>query len=191
LRQFEGFEHTHPTIYEDGQSKVLENPNALPRAWIVHSARKEENPKETLRLLGSGEVDPRQEALLEEDPPQQMSQPPGGSSAEQALVEEYGANSMKLKTSSGSAGLLVLSEVYYPAWKAYVDGEPAEVYATDQLLRSVPIPEGEHEVELRYESEALEAGITISMVACAVLVVLAFAAGVQYWRKSAGGAKTT
>ena len=189
--QFEGFEHTHPTIYEDGQSKVLENPNALPRAWIVHSARKEENPKETLRLLGSGEVDPRQEALLEEDPPQQMSQPPGGSSAEQALVEEYGANSMKLKTSSGSAGLLVLSEVYYPAWKAYVDGEPAEVYATDQLLRSVPIPEGEHEVELRYESEALEAGITISMVACAVLVVLAFAAGVQYWRKSAGGAKTT
>src|ERR671932_1319565 len=189
LRRFEGFEHTHPTIYEDGQSKVLENPNALPRAWIVHSARKEENPKETLRLLGSGEVDPRQEALLEEDPPQQMSQPPGGSSAEQALVEEYGANSMKLKTSSGSAGLLVLSEVYYPAWKAYVDGEPAEVYATDQLLRSVPIPEGEHEVELRYESEALEAGITISMVACAVLVVLAFAAGVQYWRKSAGGAK--
>src|ERR687885_91502 len=189
LRQFEGFEHTHPTIYEDGQSKVLENPNALPRAWIVHLARKEENPKETLRLLGSGEVDPRQEALLEEDPPQQMSQPPGGSSAEQALVEEYGANSMKLKTSSGSAGLLVLSEVYYPAWKAYVDGEPAEVYATDQLLRSVPIPEGEHEVELRYESEALEAGITISMVACAVLVVLAFAAGVQYWRKSTGGAK--
>ena len=190
LRQFEGFEHTHPTIYEDDQSKVLENPNALPRAWIVHSARKEENPKETLRLLGSGEVDPRQEALLEEDPPQQMSQPPGGSSAEQALVEEYGANSMKLKTSSGSAGLLVLSEVYYPAWKAYVDGEPAEVYATDQLLRSVPIPEGEHEVELRYESEALEAGITISMVAYAVLVVLAFAAGVQYWRKNAGGAKT-
>ena len=126
---------------------------------------------------------------MEEDPPQQMSQPPGGSSAEQALVEEYGANSMKLKTSSGSAGLLVLSEVYYPAWKAYVDGEPAEVYATDQLLRSVPIPEGEHEVELRYESEALEAGITISMVACAVLVVLAFAAGVQYWRKGAGGAK--
>src|SRR5918912_1251982 len=189
LRRFEGFEHTHPTIYEDDQYQVLENPKALPRAWIVHSARKEENPKETLRLLGSGEVDPRQKALLEEDPPQQMSQPPGGSSAEQALVEEYGANSMKLKTSSGSAGLLVLSEVYYPAWKAYVDGEPAEVYATDQLLRSVPIPEGEHEVELRYESEALEAGITISMVACAVLVVLAFAAGVQYWRKSTGGAK--
>jgi hypothetical protein len=189
--QFEGFERTHPTIYEDDQSKVLENPNALPRAWIVHSARKEENPKEILRLLGSGEVDPKQEALLEEDPPQQMSQHPGGSSADQALVEEYGANSMKLKTSSGSAGLLVLSEVYYPAWKAYVDGEPAEVYATDQLLRSVPIPEGEHEVELRYESEALEAGIMISMVACAVLVVLAFAAGVRYWRNSAGGAETT
>src|ERR687886_787119 len=190
IGRFEQFESTHPTIYEDDHSKVLENPKTLPRAWIVHSARKEENPKETLRLLNSGEVNPRKEALLEEDPPQQMSQPPNDddASGDQALVEEYGTNDIKLKTSSGTGGLVVLSEVYYPSWKAYVDGQPAEVYATDQLLRSVAIPAGDHEVELRYESQALEVGIMISVVAYAVVGVLVFAAGVLYRPKSAGDA---
>jgi hypothetical protein len=192
VQRFEWFESTHPTVYEDNNAKVLENQQALPRAWIVHSARKEESPKEALRLLDSGEVNPRKEALLEEDPPQQqMSKPPNDDavSADQALVEEYEANKMKLKTSSGSGGLLVLSEVYYPSWKAYVDGEPTEVYAADQLLRSVPIPAGEHEVELRYESAALEVGIMISIVAYAVLVVLVCGAGLQYLRKRAADVK--
>ncbi|MBV9452975.1 MAG: hypothetical protein JOZ19_02445 [Rubrobacter sp.] len=43
-------------------------------------------------------------------------------SVDQALVEEYEANNIKLKTSTGSGELLVLSEVYYPSWKAYIDG---------------------------------------------------------------------
>ena len=107
------------------------------------------------------------------------------------MVEEYGTNDIKLKTSSGTGGLVVLSEVYYPSWKAYVDGQPAEVYATDQLLRSVAIPAGDHEVELRYESQALEVGIMISVIAYAVVGVLVFAAGVLYRPRSAGDAKTT
>ena len=40
LKRFEQFEHTHPTVYEDGQTRVLENQEALPRAWIVHSAQR-------------------------------------------------------------------------------------------------------------------------------------------------------
>ncbi|MCA1738851.1 MAG: hypothetical protein LC740_08515, partial [Actinobacteria bacterium] len=40
-QRFEQFERSHPVVYEDDQSKVLENPQALPRAWIVHSARQE------------------------------------------------------------------------------------------------------------------------------------------------------
>ncbi len=112
-----------------------------------------------------------------------MSQP-DDASADQASVTEYGANQIRLKTSTETPGLLVLSEVYYPAWKAYVDGQPAPVYATDQLLRSVAIPAGEHEVELRYESWALRAGIAISLVALLALVALAVTAGAQYWRES-------
>ncbi|MDP8951070.1 MAG: hypothetical protein M3N18_02335, partial [Actinomycetota bacterium] len=46
----------HPTVYEDDQSKVLENREALPRAWIVHSARQVRSKEEALDLLSVGQV---------------------------------------------------------------------------------------------------------------------------------------
>jgi hypothetical protein len=55
----------------------------------------------------------------------------------------------------------------------------------------VPIPEGEHTVELRYESWTLQVGVVISLIACVVLIALAAAVGVRWWRKSADGTKTT
>jgi hypothetical protein len=167
----------HPTVYEDDRLKVLENQEALPRAWIVHSARQVSSEREILDLLSAGQVDPREKALLQVAPPE-MSQPDDASD-DQATIEEYGANRIKLETNTGAPGLLVLSEVYYPAWKAYVDGSPVPVHVADQLLRSVPIPAGEHTVELRYESWTLRAGIAISLVTYAALVALTIAAGVR------------
>jgi hypothetical protein len=171
----------HPTVYEDDRSKVLENREALSRAWIVHSARQVRSREEALDLLSVGQVDPRETALLEEAPPE-MSRPENPS-ADQASVTEYEANRIELETITEAPGLLVLSEVYYPAWKAYVDGRPAPVYATDHLLRSVPVPEGEHTVELRYESWTLRAGIAISLVTCTALIALAIIVGVHRWRQ--------
>ena len=183
LRSFERFEQTHPVVYEDDQTRVLENAEALPRAWIVHSARRVGSGAEALELLSSKEVDPKETALLEEEPPQQQMWRPEEASSEQVSVSEYEANRIKLKSSAQAPGLLMLSEVYYPAWKAYVDGRPAPVYVADQLLRSVPVPEGEHEVELRYESVTLGAGVAVSLAAYAALAGLTVVAGTQRWRE--------
>ena len=179
----------HPVVYEDGQSKVLENEDALPRAWIVHSARQVSTRQEALDLLSAEQVDPRETALLEDIPPE-MSEPEDPS-GDRVSITEYGADSMQLESATGAPGLLVLGEVYYPAWKAYVDGEPAPVYLTDHLLRSVPIPAGEHIVELRYESWTLWAGMAISLFTLTALIVLAVATGAQRWRKSTGDKEPT
>nr|MBA3388430.1 YfhO family protein [Rubrobacter sp.] len=162
----------HPTVYGDERVEVLENRDALPRAWIVHSARQAE-PEEALELLDSGEVDPRETALLEEAPP--PLDLPGDASADRASVTRYEADRVRLETSTGAPGLLVLSEVYYPAWKAYIDGRPAPIYRADHLLRAIPVPAGEHTVELQYESSSLRAGMAISLTATAVLVALTLA----------------
>ena len=172
----------HPTVYEDDQSKVLENREALPRAWIVHSARQVGSKEEALDLLSVGQLDPKETALLEEESPE-MSQPDDASD-DRASITEYAANRIELETATGAPGLLVLSEVYYPAWKAYVDGQPAPVYLADHLLRSVPVPEGEHTVELRYESWTLRVGIAISLVTLATLIALTFSAGIKRWRRT-------
>ena len=169
----------HPTVYKDDRAEVLENRGAFPRAWIVHSARQVPR-SETLERLGSGAVDPRETVLLERPPPD-LDQPEDPS-ADRATVTEYDADSISLETATGAPGLLVLSEAYYPAWKAYVDGEPAPLYAADHALRAVPVPAGEHSVELRYESWTLQAGLAVSLLAYLALAVLVISAARRRWR---------
>ena len=171
----------HPAVYGDDRVEVLENRDALPRAWIVHSAI-EASRSETLKQLGSGAVDPRRTALLERTPPDLAR--PEDPSADRATVTGYEADRISLNTETGARGLLVLSETYYPAWKAYVDGEPAPLYVADHVLRAVPVPAGEHTVELRYESWSLRVGVAISLGFCLALTVLV-AARVRRGRKGA------
>ncbi len=169
-------EREMPTVYEDGTVKILENREALPHAWIVHSAR-QTTEEEALKLLASGAVDPSETALLEQAPPGLAV--PADASGDRALVESYEANKMQIEVETGSKGLLVLSDVYYPAWKAYVDGEPVPLYRADHLFRAIPIPAGEHTVELRYESWPLRIGLAVSTVTS-----LVFAAMILIWLRN-------
>ena len=167
---------TLPTVYADDRVRVLENREALPRAWLVHEAT-ETTAAEALRLLATGAVDPRRTALLEDEPPVLAS--PTDPAADRAAVTSYAPEHIRVATRSDAPGLLMLSEVHYPAWHAYVDGEPVAVRRADHLLRAVPIPAGEHTVELRYESTSLRVGLAISLAtATAVIALLATAA----WR---------
>jgi hypothetical protein len=174
------FKESHPTVYSDDRVEVVENRDALPRAWIVHSTQKA-TPQEALKLLETGEVDPRKTALLEGSLPDLAK--PDDISNDRASVTDYENDRIQVRTSTDAAGLLVLSEVYYPAWKAYVDGEPVPVRRADQLLRAVPIPAGDHTVEMRYESGWLRAGMAISSVTVLLLVALTVAAAVRQRRR--------
>ncbi|MEJ7819596.1 MAG: YfhO family protein, partial [Rubrobacteraceae bacterium] len=125
--------------------------------------------------------DPRKTALLEGSLPRLSI--PEDPSNDRASVTDYENDRIQVRTSTDAAGLLVLSEVYYPAWKAYVDGEPVPVRRADQLLRAVPIPTGDHTVEMRYESGWLRAGMAISSVTVLLLVALTVAAAVRQRRR--------
>lgn len=182
----ERLKDVYPTVYEDDRVKVLRNDEALPRAWIVHSARRAE-PDEALKALSSGEVNPREVAFLEGDLPRLT--PPDDTAADRVSFTSYEADEIKLEVSTGARGLLVLSEVYYPAWKAYVDGRPVPLYQTNHLFRGVLVPESEHTVELRYESASLRLGMAISLFTGAVCVALLVVSALRRWRKDADTAK--
>ncbi len=167
------------SVWEGKTVRVLENTTALPRAWVVHTAR-EVAPGEALRLLSAHEADPAREALLEEPMPA-MQPPLLGAPASRAIVEEYASDRLRVSTRTSAPGLLVLSEVYYPAWRAYVDGKPEKVFVAHHVLRAVPIPAGTHEVELRYESATLAAGIALSLATVTLWLLLALLEAASVW----------
>lgn len=166
-------------IYADDQVQVLENTEALPQAWIVHDARQVADG-EALSLLSTGEVDPRQTALLEAAPP--TLAPASDPAAERVTLLDSDPDRLRLATSSDAPGLLMLSESYDPGWRAYVDGEKAPVLVADHLLRAVPLPAGEHVVELRYEPQSLQIGIAISAATALVTMVPLVTLGWRAWR---------
>lgn len=64
----------------------------------------------------------------------------------------YRPNVMNYEIEAEKEGLVVFSEIYYPAgWKAFINGEETEILRVNYLLRGLVVPEGNAEVELRFE----------------------------------------
>jgi len=161
-------------VYADAQGRVLERPNPLPRAWIVHDARRVE-PEEALSLLAGGTIDPRRTVLLEVDaPPDPLSDPSldRADAPDIATVARSDHDVVEIDVAAARAGMLVLSDAYYPAWNAYVDGRRVPVYVANHAFRAVAVPAGSHRVTFRFESVSLRLGVAISLMTAAALVLL-------------------
>jgi hypothetical protein len=114
-----------------------------------------------LRLLSSGAVDPTQTVLIEKAAPEVSV--PTEPSREQVTFKEDTGDSVRLTAIASAPGLIVMSDVYDPGWKAYVDGKEAPIYVADGAFRAVSVPAGEHVIEFRYEPLTLRIGLIISM----------------------------
>jgi len=70
----------------------------------------------------------------------------------------------RLRAHAIGAGVLVFSEVAYPGWKAFVDGKRVPLQTAHGILRAVPIPAGEHTVELRFRPWDLALGLLLGVL---------------------------
>jgi hypothetical protein len=170
------FERGFPLVYADADVTIFENPDALPRFRLVHAAIQVPSGQALAKLDSDG-FDPRRTTVLEETLPV-LSQP-DSAAAELVETKVYGSNEIGIATRTAAPGLLVLSEVSYPAWQAYVDGRPVHLYVADHAFRAVPVPAGSHSIQLRYESGWLLAGTLVSVGAYVVLLSGVIAAGRQ------------
>jgi len=157
--EYESLEKTSRLVYEDSTIRIWERQTALPRAWIVHSWQNAPY-EEVLHILANNALDFRKIALVEglESHIQDINP-----SDDAVTIDHYSQSRITLTTKSHLPGMLILSEVYYPDWRAYLDGKPVNIYCAYGLLRAVTIPAGEHKIEFRYESKSLEYGLIISI----------------------------
>jgi hypothetical protein len=161
-------------VFRNGLVAVYERDPPLAHAWIVHDVRAVARG-EALPLLTGGAIDPRRTALVEGASPE--TDAPDPAVAESAHVTRYDPEAITIAARAAAPGLLVVSEIYASGWRAYVDGERVDVLPTNHALRGVPLPAGEHTVELRYEPLPLRLGLAISGVTTAAMLVAFLVAG--------------
>jgi hypothetical protein len=143
---------------------VLENPDALPRAFFVGASEVTPSPEETwARLLDPG-FDLRRTVLLHEAAAVETT-PIDSNSTATVTLQRYGPREIAWRVETDAPRLLVVNEIYYPAgWNAYIDGAPIPIHRADYLLRAVAVPAGTHDVVMRFEPALYTTSIWLSGV---------------------------
>lgn len=164
----QGPEPVSRSTLPDGQvvSSVYALPT-LPRAHLVTQVLVREEEEEVSTLL-SEEFDPSEQVVLAEAPPVELDGIPAQG---EVTWEERAANHMRLRVESDRAALLVLSENWYPGWKAFVDGDEVPILRANHTFRAVPVSQGASTVEFRYESSLLRLSLLISLASILVICV--------------------
>ncbi len=159
----------YPTVFSNGEIRVLENPRALPRTWIVHQVQMTDETAQA-PAIANGSVDPRTTALLDIDALPAVAEPAAGST-ETISITHYEADEVRISATAASPGLVILSDVYARGWTAKVNGKSVPVYSVDGGLRAVPVETGANEIVLVYNPASLKYGFWISLLTMIGIVV--------------------
>lgn len=151
----------------DAELNVYRNRRVLPRAFLVHHAVAVGDAEAAWAALHAPGFDPATMVVVE-----------GGRALENAAGDgervgflARGLNDMELEVQAAAPGYLVLSEVYYPGWRATVDSRPARVLRANYAFCAVEIPEaGTHRVRLWYAPASFQVGAALSVVTLLLLV---------------------
>ena len=158
--------------YKGKDGVVYSNSNALPRVFVVDRQRTVAQDKTALAAVTAPGFDGRGVAVTDH-PLTGIRQsagtapPPAGASARLA---SYGAEKVVIDATATDRSLLVLTDSFYPGWKATVDGKAASIERVDYVLRGVSIGPGHHTIVMRYQPASWRIGWILSLVALLALL---------------------
>jgi uncharacterized membrane protein YfhO len=69
-------------------------------------------------------------------------------------------------------GLLIVSDNWYPGWRAEVDGRAAEIWKVNTVIRGVVVNAGKHTVAMRYRPLSVYFGFAFTLVGLTAAIVL-------------------
>jgi hypothetical protein len=167
---------TLPEIYGAGP-RIYRNDMALPQAYVVTRAQVVEDSATRLAVLLNPTFDPRSEVLLSRAPATALGQQ--AAAAKESVtsppvpsVQREGPQSIQVRVNMPQAGYLVLNDVYYPGWRATVDGQPAEILPANHAFRAVALAQGEHIVAFQYAPFSFRLGASITFAALLLATAL-------------------
>lgn len=170
----------------EGEIKVYENVDALPRAFLVSEAQRglsdfdhelrSLNPRQKVILDGESSGSGRD---LQPDEAGPAPAPPGDPAV---TITGYSPNEVFIDVKHGEAGWLVLADTFFPGWRAYArradwpDETEIAIHRADGNFRAVFLPAGQWQVRFKYAPRSFQLGLYTSFLAGAALLLLA-----GYW----------
>lgn len=145
---------------------ALDNP--LPRIFLHTSFLHATSPVEAAALMDS-KFDPRARVIVETTPetferltrlrtdPSDVMRP--------GTFRSYSSERVEIEIESRGESIMILTDQFYPGWKAHVDGVETEIFPVDLLYRGVQLKPGRHVVVFTFNPWLLKVCIVVSLVA--------------------------
>ncbi len=141
----------------------------LPRVFLADSVIVAKDKENVFSKIASPEFNPERHAIVNIALPQSVF----NSDDSQVEVTHWEPQKTSVSATMKKDGLIVFSEGYYaPGWKAYIDGKETEVYQTNHMMQSVIVPEGEHQVEFRFELASFSRALWLSRILFAGVIII-------------------
>lgn len=146
-------------------------PSHLP--WLTAGQRPVFADKtRTVTALARDDFDPRQVVYL---PPEARDVVKADSRTEARVeVKTFTAHRIEADVEAPQPAMVVISQVHYPAWRAYVDGQPARVWRANYAFQALEVAAGKHRVLVRYEDRGFGGGLVAAFLAlggCAAAIL--------------------
>lgn len=109
-------------------------------------------------------------AIVQDPPNEQQGETSVSSPNDSAFISKYLNNSLEIITTSTSKKMVILSDTWYPGWKATIDGQPAKIYKTNCIMRGILVPPGSHVIRMSYEPTSFKFGLAITLLGLLLLI---------------------
>jgi hypothetical protein len=154
-----------PIILHEDDYWIAENRNALPRAYVPRSVHVVKDDDEALAQMARLEFDPAQVAFVTDD----LHLPDGMRGT--VVVHYETPTRAALDVDMQTPGLVLLSDLWDPGWRAELDGAACPTYRMDVALRGFPVPSGKHQIVCRYEPQSVRTGFRAAAAGVVVLLL--------------------
>ena len=155
-------------LAEGREGRLIENPNALPRAFAPRTVRHENDPARRLALLGEIR-DFAAEGIV--DGPPDGGTPRANGPAE-VRVTKYVGGDLALEVDARRESIVGTSIPRWPGWKLTLDGRPAPLVGYNHAFLGFRVPPGRHRAELDYRPDGFARGAAISGTTLALSLFL-------------------
>ncbi len=142
--------------------KIFELPGRLPRAYLVGRSVRVAAFMDNLGLVKDHDF--TRAVLIENGPAPPSAEEETDFDMIPAEVKSYAPGEVRLEAESKAAGYLVLSDSFFPGWRAFIDGTETPIFKANYLVRAVRFPAGRHEVVFKYKPLPYAVGKVVSVI---------------------------
>jgi len=162
-------------VFRADDVAVLENTAGFPRAYLVPDYRMASSIS-SFDMMQRRPFQPHEEVVLAAETPPVVSPMTSGVHGVRAVpagpgnatITRYEPERVVIEVVTGQPSFLVLSDAFYPGWRAYADGIERPVLRGNSVFRVVQVPDGTHQVVFRFQPESVRIGLAISVIALVV-----------------------